>query len=88
MGRWVAIIRASRLLRHVGGEEVAVLVGFDEDIRAAGSVGQGVGDQIDGRGKVAARKPLETIVGRLPYSGHRGARIDEALDLGVVPGLG
>jgi hypothetical protein len=44
-------------LRHVGGEQVAVLVGFDEDIRAAGSVGQGVGDQIDGRGEVAAGNP-------------------------------
>ena len=39
------------------------------------------------RGEVAAGKPFETIVCRFPYPGHRGARVDKALDLGVVPGL-
>jgi hypothetical protein len=75
-------------LRHVGGEEAAVLVGLAEDVRAAGSVGQGVRGQIDGRGEVAAGKPFETIRCRFPYCGHRRGRVDKALDLGVVPGLG
>ena len=56
MGRWVAIISSTTLSGHVGGDEVAVLVGFDVDIRAAGSVGQGVWGQLDGRGEIAAGK--------------------------------
>ena len=46
-------------------------------------------DQIDGRGEVAAGKPFETMRCRFPYRGHRGARVDKALDFGVVrAGLG
>jgi len=36
----------------------------------------------------AAGKPFETIVCGFSDTGHRRTRIEEGLDLGVVPGLG
>ena len=61
---------------------------MDKGICAAGSVGQSVRRQIDGGGKVAAGKPFKTIIRRFPYRGHGGGRVDKALDLGVITGLG
>jgi hypothetical protein len=83
----LAARQGEHALRHVGGEEPAVLVGLDEGIRPAGSVGQGVCRQIDGRREVAAGEPLETIRCSFPYRGHRGGRVDKALDLGIITGL-
>jgi hypothetical protein len=38
--------QGEQALRHVVGEKVAILVGLDENIRAAASVGQGIRDQV------------------------------------------
>ena len=66
---------------HIGGDVTVELVRLVEEIRAAGSVGQGVGDRLDGGGKCAAGESFERTACGLVYCGHHCGRIDEALDI-------